>query len=97
MFHNIMNFTPVDRLPMYEWAKWWDKTITRWKKEGLNISSDAPEQIRDYLGLDMHRHFWVQNLKSTYPPVDPAAPDQKKTEELNEVQKAIEDFKKLYE
>jgi hypothetical protein len=41
--------------------------------------------------------FDIKHIKSTYPPVDPATPDQKQTEKLNEVQKAIEDFKKLYE
>ena len=30
-----MNFQPVDRLPRWEWAMWWDKTIDRWHAEGL--------------------------------------------------------------
>ncbi len=28
-FLNVMNFQPVDTLPMIEWAGWWDKTILR--------------------------------------------------------------------
>jgi hypothetical protein len=27
--------TPDDRLPMVEWAAWWDQTLDRWKGEGL--------------------------------------------------------------
>ena len=30
-----MGFQPVDRLPRWEWAMWWDKTIARWHAEGL--------------------------------------------------------------
>jgi len=28
-FRAVMNFQPVDRLPVWEWAMWWDKTIAR--------------------------------------------------------------------
>ncbi|MBU2496070.1 MAG: hypothetical protein KJ935_06215 [Candidatus Omnitrophica bacterium] len=54
-----LNFQPVDRLPMVEWATWWDKTIERWHAEGL------PGEIRDaaaislHLGLDDFRQCWV--------------------------------------
>ena len=34
-FRAVMNFQPVDRLPRWEWAMWWDKTIERWHAEGL--------------------------------------------------------------
>jgi len=34
-FHAIMNFQPFDRLPVLEWAGWWDKTIERWHQEKL--------------------------------------------------------------
>ena len=34
-FRAVMNFQPVDRLPRWEWAMWWDETIARWKNEGL--------------------------------------------------------------
>ena len=30
-----MAFQPVDRLPRWEWAMWWDKTLARWRSEGL--------------------------------------------------------------
>ena len=33
-FRAVMNFQPVDRLPLWEWAMWWDETIARWKTRG---------------------------------------------------------------
>lgn len=33
-FKRVMNFKQADRLPILEWAPWWDKTIERWLKEG---------------------------------------------------------------
>ena len=54
-----MNFQPVDRLPMIEWAGWWDKTIARWKEEGLPKDLDDAAEIREYLGLDVYRQYWI--------------------------------------
>jgi hypothetical protein len=34
-FRAVMSFEPVDRLPGWEWAMWWDSTIDRWRQEGL--------------------------------------------------------------
>jgi hypothetical protein len=51
-FLGTLNFDKsVDRLPMVEWAAWWDLTIDRWKKEGLpkDIGWDAS---LEYFGLD---------------------------------------------
>ena len=32
----VLNFEmPDDRLPMIEWATWWDKTIRAWETQGL--------------------------------------------------------------
>ena len=30
-----MSFEPFDRLPLLEWAGWWNKTIDRWHGAGL--------------------------------------------------------------
>ncbi len=35
-FRAVMNFQPIDRLPRWEWAMWWDQTIERWHGEGLS-------------------------------------------------------------
>lgn len=45
---------PDDRLPMIEWAGWWDQTYDgRWKNEGLpkHLKGDTAEAW-DYFGLD---------------------------------------------
>ena len=56
-FMNTLNFKPVDRVPMIEWAGWWDKTYKRWFSEGLPESSN----IFEYFGLDNHIQFWLQH------------------------------------
>ena len=51
-FLSILNFEkPDDRLPMVEWAAWWDKTLDRWKQEGLprGITWDGS---LEHFGLD---------------------------------------------
>jgi hypothetical protein len=51
-FVRTLNFEKCDdRLPMVEWAAWWDLTIERWKTEGLpkDISWEAS---LDYFSLD---------------------------------------------
>lgn len=40
-FVQILNFEkPDDRLPVMEWAAWWDRTIDRWRGEGLPEAAD---------------------------------------------------------
>lgn len=34
-FKAVVDGKPVDRLPMVEWAVWWDETMTRWRGEGF--------------------------------------------------------------
>ena len=41
--------------------------------------------------------FDIEHLRSLYPRIAPAEQEQGNKEDLNEVQKTIEDFKKLYE
>lgn len=63
-FLRTLNFLPVDRLPVLEWATWWDLTVARWKGEGLG---DVPEieglnpdeALRAYLDLDLLMQEWV--------------------------------------
>jgi hypothetical protein len=66
-FKKIMNFEPVDRLPFTEWAGWWDKTITRWKSEGLpeNLTDDL--EIRAFFGFDTFRQCWIEPRKKSIP------------------------------
>jgi hypothetical protein len=59
-FRAVMNFQPVDRLPRWEWAMWWDKTIERWHGEGLPCELDYRQvfEISQYFGLDPYQQFW---------------------------------------
>lgn len=47
----------VDRLPMVEWAAWWDVTLDRWHSEGLPESGFIQSQ-RDF-GLDPMVDIWA--------------------------------------
>lgn len=62
-FHRTLNFEPVDRLPMIEWAPWWDLTPNRWKKEGLVIEPrkglGENEALEVQFGLDLHMQSWI--------------------------------------
>lgn len=66
-FRAIMNFQPVDRLPRWEWAMWWDETIARWHGEGLprDLSFDRVFDIAQYFGLDPYQQFWFSTTEAT--------------------------------
>jgi hypothetical protein len=57
-FRALMNFKPVDRLPRWEWAMWWDLTIDRWHGEGLPAKMNDVFEIARYFGLDPYKQFW---------------------------------------
>lgn len=51
-FLDVLNFRrPADRLPMVEWAPWWDQTLERWEQEGLPPGMDW-ESSQRHFGLD---------------------------------------------
>jgi hypothetical protein len=51
-FINVLNFKTVDTsLPMVEWAAWWNKTIDRWKTEGMPEGLTFDESLQ-YFDLD---------------------------------------------
>ncbi len=58
-FRAVMDFRPVDRLPVIEYCPYWDKTLARWYGEGLPRELVDAGEIRDYLGLDCWRYAWV--------------------------------------
>ncbi|MFZ4397318.1 MAG: uroporphyrinogen decarboxylase family protein, partial [Kiritimatiellia bacterium] len=52
-FRRVLAFEkPGDRLPMVEWAAWWDLTTDRWKTEGLSADLDWEGTLRHF-GLDV--------------------------------------------
>ncbi|MBN2308111.1 MAG: hypothetical protein JXR94_04025 [Candidatus Hydrogenedentes bacterium] len=66
-FQRLMRFEPVDRLPLLEWATWWDKTIERWHGEGLPPELVEGGAIRDYFGQDAYRQTWIPPRKPSCP------------------------------
>ncbi len=57
-FHAVMNFETFDRLPLLEWAGWWDKTIARWHREGLPADVTDRYAICKHFGLDIYKQDW---------------------------------------
>ena len=64
-FRGLMNFQPVDRLPRWEWAMWWDETIKRWHGEGLPTELNDIFDIHDYFGLDPYKQYWFSTTDPT--------------------------------
>ena len=64
---------PEDRLPVSEWATWWDKTIDRWKGEGLPRELDW-HGVKDYLGIDMDYQCWFAQTAEGAAPAEGAPP-----------------------
>ena len=64
-FRAVMNRQPADRLPLWEWAMWWNKTIERWKGEGLPARLNGVFDIHDYFGLDPYQQFWFSTTDPT--------------------------------
>lgn len=56
-----MNFQQVDRLPVIEWAPWWDQTIDRWHGEGLPADLNDCVDIQRFFDLDPIAHLWTQH------------------------------------
>jgi hypothetical protein len=66
-FRALVDFQPVDRLPRWEWAMWWDQTIARWHGEGLPRELDFGQvfEIAQYFGLDPYQQFWFSTTDPT--------------------------------
>ena len=58
-FHAVMNFEPFDRLPMLEWAGWWNLTIDRWHTEALPEEATDRYDICRHFGLDIYKQEWL--------------------------------------
>ena len=53
-----MNFQSFDRLPILEWASWWDKTIARWREDGLPSSLQDRYELCRHFGMDIYYQHW---------------------------------------
>lgn len=54
-FQAVINFRPYDRLPVLEWAPWWNETIERWHREGLPLETTDRYDICKHFGLDVYK------------------------------------------
>ncbi len=68
-FRKALNFEPVDRLPVIEWASWWDKTVARWHGEGLppRLGERNGSELQGYFGLDVHEQCWIRPSAPDFP------------------------------
>ncbi len=58
-FQAIMNFQSFDRLPILEWAIWWNQTLDRWRKEGLPAGVMDHTALCAHFGLDLYLQDWI--------------------------------------
>jgi len=66
-FLSVLNFEkPEGRLPMLEWAPWWDKTYCRWQNEGLPTTLTG-DDLYDYFNLDRLEILYVQPIGAGCP------------------------------
>ncbi|MCC6578973.1 MAG: hypothetical protein IT440_00910, partial [Phycisphaeraceae bacterium] len=65
-FHALMRFQPVDRLPVIEWATWWNLTLDRWAKEGMPAGLNQ-DGATDWWQLDPYRQRWYRSAALTLP------------------------------
>ena len=65
-FTAALNGKTADRLPVVEWASWWDKTVSEWQKQGLDAKWDA-DKLYDYYGLDDLVQLWVNHKMPGFP------------------------------
>ncbi len=69
-FIAALNFQkPADRLPMIEWATWWDKTLVRWHGEGMPQDVWVDE-ASEYFKLDNLQQFWLRPRSDDYPELE---------------------------
>ena len=62
-FKALMNFQPVDRLPLIEWTGYWDKTVDPWIEQGLKYEGS----LHDHFGFDPYWQSWFSNTGEGFP------------------------------
>ena len=66
-FQAIMAHQPFDRLPVLEWAAWWDLTLERWHGEGLPTQLTDRYDISAHFGLDIYKQDRFAPYGGTWP------------------------------
>lgn len=62
----VLNFRRPDRLPVIEWASWWDQTVNRWRNQGLPQGIDGFE-LQQYFDLDVLVQSWYSPRAAELP------------------------------
>ena len=84
-FQAALNGQKTDRLPIIEWAGWWDKTLEVWRGEDAGIPSQQQEIYR-YLGMDIHHQLWVPVSNGKLPaPAHHGAPVLSEPEQFSQL------------
>ena len=65
-FCAVLNGERPDRLPIVEWAGWWDKTTANWLQEGMPAGLDY-HQILAYYGMDDLFQLWINHRRPEFP------------------------------
>ena len=79
-----IRFEKVDRMPVMEWAPYWDLTVKRWSKEGMAADLNSRHEVRKYFNLDPLVDFWVSSKGKNCPRTEYGKPIVKSIEEYNE-------------
>jgi len=66
-FRRALRGDPADRLPIIEWAPWWNKTLDRWRGEGLPSDLEGVEAIQAHFCLDVIHQLWVRPRAASCP------------------------------
>ena len=56
----------LDRLPMVEWAPYWDQLTCQWEQQGMPKGL-ANHEIEGYFGLDSIRQIWIRPRSAACP------------------------------
>jgi len=86
---NTLNFKSFDRVPVVEWAPWWEKTTDRWKTEGLPEKLVHDWEIRDYFGLDRLNQCWIKSKKETFKYAPESKPTVRTLEEYRKIKEHL--------
>lgn len=66
----VISGSDYDRLPVIEWAPWWNLTLDRWYSEGLGLNGGPSRdnvEIQRYFGLDGVAQYCIGNRKPDCP------------------------------
>lgn len=66
-FRAVVSGQPFDRLPIIEWASWWNQTIDRWRGEALPAGVSGRYDLYRHFGQDDYRQHWLRTRRPGCP------------------------------